>query len=89
MKAFVKNFLKDRNEALLSLDKEKLLRYFTKYDIAVPSNEKVFWAGVHKARLSIKNIPVKEKEVSRKWLLENGFSCNVEQMNKDVPRELL
>ena len=45
------NFVKDRDEALLSLDKDKIFAYLKKYGIfEYPVNEEVFWAGMHKAR---------------------------------------
>ena len=73
MKCNLDGFIKDRNEALFSLDKEKLLNYFNKYKIQIPKNELVFWAGIHKARLGIIDIPHDEREKSKKWLTENGF----------------
>ena len=66
-------FIQDRNEALLSLDREKIIEYCQKYGARFSSNEKVFWASVHKARIAIKSFPETEKEKSRKWLRENGF----------------
>ena len=45
----MEDFIKERNEALLSLDKEKILAYGKKYNVKFPENEKIFWAGVHKA----------------------------------------
>lgn len=35
-KAYIKQFVKDRNEALFSFDKEKIIAYFRKYDIPNP-----------------------------------------------------
>ena len=46
------NFVKDRDEALLSLDKDKIFAYLKKYGIfEYPVNEEVFWAGMHKAHI--------------------------------------
>ena len=68
------DFVRDRDAALLSLDREKILAYFRKYHVRIPQNEKVLWASIHKARLSILcGIPESEKEKSRQWLRENGF----------------
>ena len=36
------NFIKERNEALLSLNKKKIVAYMKKYGITIPSNEKYF-----------------------------------------------
>lgn len=62
------NFIQDRNEAIASVDKEKILAYCKKYKIKVPEDDEVFWAGVHKA-------------VCNLFLLENS-SINSEQFNK-------
>jgi hypothetical protein len=67
-------FLKDRDEALLSLDKDKILAYMIKYGAHVPRNETVFWASVHKARLALNCVDAEGKILSRNWLAENGFS---------------
>lgn len=73
----MKIFLQERNEALLSLDRKKIVAYMNKYDIPVQMNKTVFWAGIHKARISIVDFPEAEKEKSRKWLKRRGFSCEV------------
>jgi hypothetical protein len=67
-------FFKDRDEAMLSLDKDKILAYMIKYGAHVPRNEAVFWAGVHKARLALNCVDADGKILSRNWLSENGFS---------------
>ena len=38
----MEDFIKERNEALLSLDKEKILAYGKKYNVKFPENEKYF-----------------------------------------------
>lgn len=77
MKISLSQFLKDRDEALLSLDKCKILAYAEKYGARLPQSDEIFWASVHKARLNIKNFPESEKEISRKWLCENGFKEDI------------
>jgi hypothetical protein len=67
------NFVKERDAALLSLDRGKILAYCRKYQVHIPSNEKVFWAAIHKAKIALKSFPESEKEISRKWLSENRF----------------
>lgn len=69
----INKFVKERNEALLSLDKKKITAYAKKYWVSMPKDELIFWAGIHKARLGIKDFPDDEKEKSRIWLKENGF----------------
>lgn len=76
------NFIEDRNKALLSLDKEKILEYGKKYNVKFPSDEKIFWAGVHKAICSLyiipqNKIPKEQYKKSKEWLRQNGFSTKI------------
>jgi hypothetical protein len=68
-------FIRDRDEALLSLDKDKILAYSIKYGVHIPRDESVFWAGVHKARLALNCVDAEGKTISRNWVAENGFSA--------------
>jgi hypothetical protein len=71
-----KDFLKERDVVLLSLDKEKILNYLKKYGEEIDTllnNDTVFWASVHKARIAITNFPKEEIEKSKKWLIANEF----------------
>ena len=72
----LKETVRERNEAFMSLDREKILAYMSKNEMPVPKAEKMFWVSVHMARLGIKTMPEEEKEKSRQWLKENGFSGN-------------
>ena len=63
--------VKERDEAILSLNKEKIMSYMNKYGVKMPSNELVFWAGVHKAVLRIDSATKEQREKSAKWLLDN------------------
>ena len=70
----VKKFVQERNEALLSLDEQKIRAYMRKYGVRFnPENEPVGWAGVHKAILGISSITPEQRERSEKWLVEHGF----------------
>ena len=71
---FIKTFLKERDEALLSPDKKQIEEYLIKYQVPLPKDELIFWAGVHKARLGIQHYSEDVKNVSKKWLSDNGFS---------------
>ena len=73
-KGFVKQFLKDRSEALLSMDKHKIVAYYEKYGGIVAKSEVVFWAGVHKARTALKDLPKMERMASEKWLQDRGIN---------------
>lgn len=70
-------FVKERNEALFSLDKDKILACAEKYQVPMPTNELGFWGGVYKAILGITNAPEDKKQIARKWLREHGMSENM------------
>ncbi len=69
----IRKFVKERDAALLSLDKEKIQRFCKKHGTPIPQDEKVFWAGVHKAILHMNAATEEQKLDSTLWLLENGF----------------
>ena len=70
---FMSDFLRERNEALLSLDRKKIDIYAKKYEVSMPKNETAYWAGIHKARLAVTEFSDDVKEVSKKWLIEHGL----------------
>lgn len=72
-----KEWIKDRDEAFLSMDEKKIRAYCEKYRVPIPENETVFWAGVHKARLHINSIPFEKKMESYEWLIEHGFNASI------------
>ena len=69
----IKKFVKERNAALLSLNAGIIRETFARHGVEFPADDKVFWAGVHKARMEVVSFPETEKEISRKWLIKNGF----------------
>lgn len=71
-------FVKERNEVFLSLDEEKIKAYCKKYNIKIPKDKKLFWAGIHKSICNLflvpeNNITIEQYEKSYNWLEENGF----------------
>ena len=70
----MKQFVEERNEALFSLDKEKITQYMKKYGTKVPNNELIFWAGVCKAICNITDAPLEIKEKASEWLKSHGMS---------------
>lgn len=74
------NFVKERDEAILSLDRDKIISYMKKYDIPINSNDLVFWASIHKAIMALKSASKEQKENSSKWLKENGFSTTLDNI---------
>ena len=73
----IKQLVKERDDALLSLDKDKIMRYMQRYGIPCPKNEIVFWAGIHKARMHINAATEQQKQESAAWLLQHGFSLDI------------
>lgn len=70
----IQKFVKERDNALLSMDKEKIMAYMRKYKVKFqPDNETVFWAGVHKAIIGINSATKEQKDRSAAWLIEHGF----------------
>jgi hypothetical protein len=74
------NFVKERDEAILSLDKDKIISYMKKYDIPINSNDLVFWASMHKAIMVMRSASKEQKENSSKWLKANGFKTTLENI---------
>ncbi len=67
-------FVRERDEALRSLDRERIEAYMEKYHANFrPSSDLVFWAAVHKARLGITGFTPQEKAFSSDWLEKHGF----------------
>ena len=70
--------VQERNEALFSLDKNKIIAYLRKYNLPTEaSSDIVFWAGIYKAICNIKNAPEPIVEEARAWLNERGFSTTI------------
>lgn len=78
MKALdIKRFVKDRDEALLSLDKDKILAFYKKYGLPYSKKEKIFWATVYKCIYHINASTEKQKAEAEAWLIENGFTTDM------------
>ena len=73
----IKKFVKERNEAMFSLEKEKIEAYCKKYDVPIPENEQVFWAGVYKSILAIENSPEHLRQKAIEWLDGHGFKRTI------------
>ena len=50
----IKQFVRERDEALRSLDKEKIIAYCKKYNVNIPHDEKVLFAVFIKRDLALK-----------------------------------
>lgn len=73
MKVF-KQFVAERDAALLSMDKAKLLAYFAKWsEMQPPSDDAVFWASIHMARTGALSLPMFERAASKRWLIKHNL----------------
>lgn len=73
----LKNFVKERNVALFSLDEKKIRAYMRKYDIEPEGNELIFWASVYKGICNITSAPADKVAIAMKWLTEHGMSPEI------------
>lgn len=73
----LKNFIKERDEALLSLDRDKIVKFLRKYDAKIPEDETIFWAGIHKAICHLNSANAGQKLNSMIWLVNHGFKPDI------------
>ena len=69
-------FVKERNEALFSLDRNKIEAYMKKYgELEVEEiPENLFWANVYQAICGIKDAPDELISKALMWLYKNGYT---------------
>ena len=72
----IERFVKERNEALFSLDRKKIEAYLIKYGETefINTPDLLFWAGVYKAICGIVGAPPELVDKAHGWLSENGFA---------------
>lgn len=70
----IEQYVKERDEALFSLDEKKIRRFMKKYDLVLPDNEIVFWGSVYKAICKIPYAPKDVKHKAVTWLTEHNMS---------------
>lgn len=75
----LKEYAKERDAALLSLDKEKIVAHSKKWGIKLPSSDLALWAGVHKAILFTNSATPEQRECSEAWLIKHGFPTTIER----------
>jgi len=72
-----RNYVKERNAVLFSLDRERIESYMIKRGYEVPKNDIVFWAGVYKSICNTKNAPKDLVSQAKTWLHAHGMSERV------------
>ena len=73
--AELKQFLQERNAALLSLNEAKIRAVFRKWNEGqeMPRDTELFWASVHKAITACTALPFAFRSRSKAWLAERGL----------------
>lgn len=66
-------FLKERDEALASLDLEKVRLYMARNGVPPVSDDAQLLLCVHKARTALKRLPLAMRQESKAWLTERGY----------------
>ena len=76
---YLKKMIKERNEALISLDRKKIEAYCKKYGEGEMANlpDPIFWAGVYKAICQIDGAPETVVNKAKTWLADHGMSCSI------------
>lgn len=72
------DFLKWRDEALLSMNKLKIRRFMQRFGIPIPKEDEVFWLAVHKLREATLEFPEDVRRESRLWLRQHGYLTMLE-----------
>ena len=70
-------YVRERDEAFLSLDRKKILRFCVRWHICVPRDETIFWCGVHKVIVNLNSATEEQKNKSLEWLRSHGFSPEI------------
>ena len=71
----LESLIKERNEALFSLDRKKIEAFMTKVgdNMCVNMPDLIFWAGVYKAICQIQGAPKDKVNAAHAWLSKYGF----------------
>ena len=77
MRARVASFVKERNEALFSLDRERIEAYFRKQGAEMPKEDIVFWACVYKCICHITSAPAELVQQAKEWLHSHGMTDQI------------
>lgn len=73
-RATIAQFEKERNEALLSMDEDKIRTVLLKWSgRPIPQGE-VFWGAIHKTITGIPSLPLDFRKKSKRWLEERNLT---------------
>lgn len=69
----LEQYAKERDRALLSFNIEKMKKLCRKWEIVMPDNEVVLYAGMMKAICDLKKATPEQKSKAQEWLAKNQF----------------
>lgn len=72
----IKRCNRERDRAMTSMDREKILAYARKYGVNMtnlPAADEHFWAAVHICISGVETLPMPMRKASKKWLVERGM----------------
>ena len=70
----IARFVRQRDEALLSLDESRIRALFRQWNgTEMPTDPHVFWGSVHKAITAATSLPIAFRRQSKAWLDEHGY----------------
>lgn len=71
----ISNFVKERDEAIFSLDRKRIEAFAAKYGTPYPkdTSDLVFWASVYKMICNIRNAPEDLVQTAREWLAAHNM----------------
>jgi hypothetical protein len=74
----LEQYVKERDKALLSFDIEKVKKLCRKWEIVMPDNDVVLYAGMMKAICDLKKATPEEKARAQEWLTKNKFKVGIQ-----------
>lgn len=77
IRMYLEKFIRERNEALFSLDEKKIKDYAKKYNLGLPEDPIAFWGAVYKSIYNITNAPQELKQKAKDWLDEHNMSVDI------------
>lgn len=73
----MKNFVQERDAALLSLDEKRIKTYCRAWGVPIPNSNEVFWRAVHKAVCNITSASTEQRRRSAQWLVAHGSTPEI------------
>ena len=73
----LRQYVKDRDAAFLSLDLKKIRAFADKYGCELPDNEEVMWITIHKVICNTTSATKEQRNNSLMWLFLHGYSPDI------------